>query len=52
MATAKLKRKENPDCKKSSLIKLLILKKCSFVYISPQQASFVSSLVIPLKCRF
>ena len=38
MATAKLKRKcsENPDSQKSSLIKLLILKKCSFA------SSFVS----------
>ena len=41
MATAKLKRKhvENPDSQKSSLIKLLILKKCSFAL------SFVSLLM-------
>jgi hypothetical protein len=43
MASAKLKR--NPDSQKSSLIKLLILKKCSFA------SSFVSLLMVTLFVR-
>ena len=41
MATAKLKRK-NPDSQKSSLIKLLILKKCSFVTASVRTRMLVN----------